>query len=118
MSSLSGVLERYRLQTLNLPPDKLVHTLIPQQTGAAEATSVLYKKKSGSAGRLGGGSFGAVHLESSESDCEAAPKLRAVKTISKAIAQECSVLWQQEIENLIVLSKVPNQSPFRGRHHI
>ena len=117
MSNISSLLERYRLQTVNLPPDKLVHTLSPEQIGGAEAASVLYKKKSGSAGRLGGGSFGAVHLEYSDSECEAAPHVRAVKAISKAIAKESKVQWQQEIGNLIALSKVSNPSPIHGRNH-
>ena len=112
MSSLSILLESYRLQTVNLPPDKLVHILRPEQIGGADAASVLYKKKSGSAGRLGGGSFGAVHLEYCDSECAAAPHVRAVKTINKAIAKESKVQWQQEIGNLITLSKVNNQSPF------
>ena len=113
---MSSLLESYRLQTVNLPPDKVVHTLSPQQTGDADAASVLYKKQSGSAGRLGGGSFGAVHLEYSDSECATAPHVRAVKTISKAVAKESKVQWQQEIGNLITLSKVSNQSPFRGRY--
>lgn len=113
---MASLLERYRLQTVTLPPDKLVHTLSPEQTGAPEAASVLYKKKSGSAGRLGAGSFGAVHLEYSDSECEGAPHVRAVKTISKAVATESKVQWQQEIGNLIALSNVINQSSFVGRY--
>ena len=99
------MLERSRLQTFNLPPDKLMHVLTPEQTGSVQA-QVLYKKQSGNAGRLGGGSFGTVHLEYGDSECEFAPPVRAVKIISKAIAEESKVHWEQEIENLISLSKV------------
>ena len=105
MSSHSSILERYRLQTYSLPPDKVMHLLSSEQTGDANA-QVLYKKRSGSAGQLGGGSFGTVHLEYQDSECAAVPHVRAVKTISKAIAEKSSVHWQQEIENLITLSKV------------
>ena len=114
MSSHSILLERYRLKTLNLPPDKLVHILTPEQTRDTEA-QVLYKRQSGSAGRLGDGSFGAVHLEYQDSECEAAPHVRAVKTISKATADQNKIHWQREIESLITLSKVSSQR-FVGSH--
>ncbi len=67
---------------------------------------VLYKKQGGSSGYLGGGSFGAVHLEIVDSECEAAPAVRAVKTINKRAAESSKIRWEQEIENLIVLSRV------------
>ncbi|KAL8950860.1 MAG: hypothetical protein Q9222_003137 [Ikaeria aurantiellina] len=71
-------------------------------------TQVLYKKQGGSAGLLGGGSFGAVHLEIIDSECEAAPAVRAVKTINKRAAEASRIHWQQEVENLIVLSQYAN----------
>ncbi|KAL8698122.1 MAG: hypothetical protein Q9201_006747 [Fulgogasparrea decipioides] len=71
-------------------------------------TQVLYKKQSGGSGKLGGGSFGAVHLEIIDSECEAAPTTRAVKTIDKRAAEASKIRWEHEIENLIVLSQYPD----------
>ncbi|KAL8716434.1 MAG: hypothetical protein Q9220_000341 [cf. Caloplaca sp. 1 TL-2023] len=62
----------------------------------------------GSAGLLSGDSFGAVHLETIDSEYEAAPAVRAVKTINKRAAEASRIHWQQEVENLIVLSQYPN----------
>lgn len=107
MSRYSGLLERHRLQTYTLPPDKCMHILTPDQ-GANGSIQVLYKKRGGSSGYLGGGSFGAVHLETIDSECKDAPAIRAVKTISKRAAETSKVHWQQEVENLIVLSRVIN----------
>ncbi|KAL8693181.1 MAG: hypothetical protein Q9224_003804 [Gallowayella concinna] len=107
MSRYSGLLERHRLQTYTLPPDKCMHILTPEQ-GAKGSTQVLYKKRGGSSGYLGGGSFGSVHLETVDSECRDAPTIRAVKTISKRAAESSRVHWEQEIENLIVLSQHPN----------
>ncbi|KAL8682611.1 MAG: hypothetical protein Q9186_001384 [Xanthomendoza sp. 1 TL-2023] len=76
--------------------------------GAKGSTQVLYKKRGGSSGYLGGGSFGSVHLETVDSECRDAPTIRAVKTISKRAANSSRVHWEQEIENLIVLSQHPN----------
>ncbi|KAL8799625.1 MAG: hypothetical protein Q9182_005756 [Xanthomendoza sp. 2 TL-2023] len=72
-----------------------------------EPTKVLYRRQGGSSGQLGGGSFGAVHPEVLASDCEAAPVLRAVKIINKRDAEASKIHWQQEVENLIVLSQYP-----------
>lgn len=105
MSSHLSMLERSRLQTFDLPPDRFMHMLTPEQTGSV-SVPVLYKKQSGNAGFLGGGSFGAVHLEYSDSECEYAPPVRAVKVIRKITAEESKVHWEQEIGNLITLSKV------------
>ncbi|KAL8670713.1 MAG: hypothetical protein Q9168_004762 [Polycauliona sp. 1 TL-2023] len=66
---------------------------------------VLYKRRGGSSGNLGGGSFGAVHLETVDSECKDAPAIRAVKTISKQAARTSRVRWEQEVENLLVLSQ-------------
>ncbi|KAL8932237.1 MAG: hypothetical protein Q9216_006916 [Gyalolechia sp. 2 TL-2023] len=107
MSRYSGLLERHRLQTFPLPPDKCMHILTAEQ-GVDGTTQVLYKKQRGSSGILGGGSFGAIHLEVIDSECDAAPTVRAVKTISKRAAEASRVHWQQEIENLIVLSQHPD----------
>ena len=107
MSRYSGLLERHRLQTYPLPPDKCMHILTKDQ-GADVSTQVLYKKQGGSSGYLGGGSFGAVHLEIIDSECQTAPAVRAVKTINKRAAETSKVHWQQEVENLIVLSQVPS----------
>ncbi|KAL8810594.1 MAG: hypothetical protein Q9223_007724 [Gallowayella weberi] len=104
MSRYSGLLERHRLDTLYVPSDKWLHTLT-EEHGVDEPTQVLYKRQGGSSGQLGGGSFGAVHLEVLASDCEAAPVLRAVKIISKRDAEASKIHWQQEVENLIVLSQ-------------
>lgn len=67
---------------------------------------VLHKKQGGSSGYLGGGSFGNVHLEIIDSECGAAPAVRAVKTINKRAAESSKIHWEQEIENLIILSQV------------
>ncbi|KAL8718018.1 MAG: hypothetical protein Q9225_004804 [Loekoesia sp. 1 TL-2023] len=107
MSRYSGLLERHRFQTYPLPPDKWMHILNAEQ-GYNGSTQVLYKKQGGSSGYLGGGSFGAVHLEVIDSECEVAPTVRAVKTINKRTAETSKVHWQQEVENLIVLSQYPN----------
>ncbi|KAL9027480.1 MAG: hypothetical protein Q9196_004003 [Gyalolechia fulgens] len=107
MSRYSGLLERHRLQTFPLPPDKCMHILNAEQ-GIDGTAQVLYKKQGGSSGILGGGSFGAIHLEVIDSECDAAPPVRAVKTISKRAAEASRVHWQQEIENLIVLSQHPD----------
>lgn len=105
MSRYSGLLEQHRLQTYPLPPDKCMHILNAEQ-GFNGSTQVLYKKQGGGSGYLGGGSFGAVHLEVIDSECEAAPAVRAVKTINKRAAETSKVHWEQEVENLIVLSQV------------
>ena len=110
MTSHSKLLERHKLQTFPLPPDRWMHILTEQQTGNGTA-QVLYKKQLGNTGRLGGGSFGVVDLEIADSECEAAPRIRAVKSISKAIARENQVHWEQEVENLIALSKVGSALP-------
>lgn len=105
MSRYSGLLEQHRLQTFALPPDKCMHILTANQ-GVDTTTQVLYKKQGGSSGILGGGSFGAIHLELIDSECDIAPTVRAVKTISKRAAEASRVHWQHEVENLIVLSQV------------
>lgn len=105
MSRYSGLLERHKLQTYSLPPDKCMHILTTDQ-GVDGPTQVLYKKQAGSSGYLGGGSFGAVHLEIIDSECQSAPTVRAVKTINKRAAETSKVHWEQEVENLIVLSQV------------
>ena len=105
MSTQSEILERYKLQTYDLKPDKYVHLLNGEQAGGAPAT-VLYKKRGGSAGQLGGGSFGAVHLQDADSDVGSAPRVRAVKSISKDVTRANKIHWEQEVENLIVLSRV------------
>lgn len=84
-----------------------MHILTANQ-GVDATTQVLYKKQGGSSGILGGGSFGAIHLEIIDSECAAAPTVRAVKTISKRAAEASRVHWQQEVENLIVLSQHPD----------
>ncbi|KAL8804334.1 MAG: hypothetical protein Q9182_002616 [Xanthomendoza sp. 2 TL-2023] len=84
-----------------------MHILTPEQ-GAQRYTQVLYKKRGGSSGYLGGGSFGTVHLETVDSECRDAPTIRAVKSISKRAAESSKVHWEQEVENLIVLSQHPN----------
>lgn len=114
MSRYSGLLERHRLQTFTLPPDKCMHILTPDQ-GTHGSSQVLYKRRAGSSGNLGGGSFGAVHLETIDSECKDAPAIRAVKTISKRAAATSKVHWEQEVENLLVLSQVmPDSPPDRG----
>ena len=105
MNRHSDVLESRRFQTYQLPPDKCMHLLTAQQTGHGPA-QVLYKKQGGVAGRLGGGSFGSVQLEHIDSECEGQPSVRAVKTIGKAVANDSKIHWEQEIENLLDLSKV------------
>ena len=82
-----------------------MHILTAGQ-GVDGSTQVLYKKQGGSSGFLGGGSFGAVHLEIRDSECEAVPRVRAVKSISKEAAESSKVHWQQEVQNLPVLSEV------------
>ncbi|KAL8994614.1 MAG: hypothetical protein Q9169_005458 [Polycauliona sp. 2 TL-2023] len=74
------------------------------------STQVLYKRRGGSSGNLGGGSFGAVYLETIDSECKDAPAVRAVKTISKRAAETSKVRWEQEVENLLVLSQVMRRS--------
>lgn len=103
MSSLASQLARARLQTINLPPDRVIHTLTSEQAGGGSPLPVLYKKQGGN---LGKGSFGVVHLEIRESECEVAPRVRAVKTIDKDDARKSNLTWQREIENLIAVSKV------------
>ncbi|KAL8847420.1 MAG: hypothetical protein Q9221_007530 [Calogaya cf. arnoldii] len=104
MSRYSGLLERHRLQTFMLPPDKCMHILNPDQ-GSDGSTQVLYKRRGGSSGNLGGGSFGAVHLETIDSECKDAPAIRAVKVISKRAALTSKVRWEHEVENLLILSQ-------------
>ncbi|KAL8648500.1 MAG: hypothetical protein Q9226_005967 [Calogaya cf. arnoldii] len=104
MSRYSGLLERHRLQTFMLPPDKCMHILNPDQ-GSDGSTQVLYKRRGDSSGNLGGGSFGAVHLETIDSECKNAPAIRAVKVISKRAALTSKVRWEHEVENLLVLSQ-------------
>ncbi|KAL8777605.1 MAG: hypothetical protein Q9213_007791 [Squamulea squamosa] len=70
------------------------------------STQVLYKRRTDSSGYLGGGSFGAVHLETIDSECRDAPAIRAVKSISKRAAKASKVHWEQEVENLILLSQI------------
>ncbi|KAL8733230.1 MAG: hypothetical protein Q9166_002247 [cf. Caloplaca sp. 2 TL-2023] len=106
MSRYSGLLERHRLQTYTLPPDKCMHILSTGQEPNG-STQVLYKKSGDSSGYLGGGSFGSVHLETIDSVCKDAPAIRAVKTISKRAAETSKVHWEQEVENLLVLSQHP-----------
>ena len=107
MSRYTGLLEKHRLQAFPLGQDKWTHILTAQQ-GIEPPTQVLYKRR----GYLGGGSFGAVHLEVLASDCENAPDLRAVKSIDKAAAQASRVNWQHEVENLLVLSQVHHSHAF------
>lgn len=109
MSRYSGLLERHRLQTFTLPPDRCMHILTLDQ-GTNGSSQVLYKRRAGSSGNLGGGSFGAVHLETVDSECKDAPAIRAVKTISKRAAETSKVRWEQEVENLLVLSQVMLES--------
>ncbi|KAI4265752.1 MAG: hypothetical protein L6R38_009198 [Xanthoria sp. 2 TBL-2021] len=81
-----------------------MHILTLDQ-GTNGSSQVLYKRRAGSSGNLGGGSFGAVHLETVDSECKDAPAIRAVKTISKRAAETSKVRWEQEVENLLVLSQ-------------
>lgn len=105
MTSPSALLERYKLQTFDLKPDKYVHVLSAEQAGGVPV-QILYKKRGGSAGQLGGGSFGAVHLQDADSEVGLLPRIRAVKSISKDVARANKIHWEQEVENLIALSKV------------
>ena len=105
MTSRSDILERHKIQTFDLKPDKYVHILNAEQIGGSPA-QVLYKKRGGSAGQLGGGSFGAVHLQDADSEVGSLPRVRAVKSISKDVARANKIHWEQEVENLISLSKV------------
>ncbi|KAL8728543.1 MAG: hypothetical protein Q9181_005311 [Wetmoreana brouardii] len=107
MSRYSGLLERNRLQTFSLPPERWMH-ILDAGSQANSPTQVLYKKSGGASGYLGSGSFGAVHLEIIDSECEAAPTIRAVKTIRKRAAKASKIRWEQEVENLIVLSQFPD----------
>jgi hypothetical protein len=105
MATRHDLLQSHRWETHFLQPDKWVHLLTAEQAGGSP-TPISYKQSSEPNAELGRGGFGFVRLENADSAFGCAPRVRAVKGISKRNTIESQIDWRHEVENLTLLSKV------------
>jgi hypothetical protein len=102
MASRAELFQKYKLETIILPPDKLVHRLNAFQSKGAPG-QILYKQQPNP---IGGGGFGTIHLQLADSDFEGPPRVRAVKQISKEICKQNNINWEYEVQNLSAVANV------------